>query len=69
MTPCRPKYDLAADKYFLLVWRRQAVEKISVEDLNGLRLSDETIPSEVDDLLKRFYASNVAERASRLHFH
>ena len=63
LTPCRIEYDLAADKYFLIVWREetQAVEKISVENLGAVALSEELIPPKCDELLKKFYAENVAE--------
>ena len=63
LTPCRIEYDLAADKYFLIVWREetQSVEKISVENLGALTLTEELIPPECEDLLKKFYSENVAE--------
>lgn len=63
LTPCRLEYDLAADKYFLIVWREdlRTVEKIPVEKLNALTLSDESISPDTDELLKKFYAEHVAE--------
>lgn len=63
LTPCRLEYDLAADKYFLVVWREdsRAAEKIFVETLGALALSEEFVPPEGDELLKKFYAENVAE--------
>lgn len=63
LTPCRLEYDLAADKYFLIVWceETRSVEKISVEALGTVTLSEEFIPADCDELLKKFYAENVAE--------
>ena len=61
LTPCRLEYDLFSDKYFLLVLRARTFEKISVETLDALTLSDENIPSDVEEQLKKFYAENVAE--------
>lgn len=63
LTPCRLEYDLAADKYFLIVWREdsQSVEKIPVENLAKVSLSKELIPPDCDDRLKTFYSQNAAE--------
>ena len=63
LTPCRLEYDLSADKYFLIVLREEtrAVEKIPVENLDALDLSEEIVPPDCDELLKKFYAANVAE--------
>lgn len=63
LTPCRLEYDLFADKYFLIVWREatRRVEKISVENLGAVTLSEENIPPDVETYLKNFYAENVAE--------
>ena len=63
LTPCRLEYDLAADKYFLIVWREdsQAVEKIPVENLAEVSLSKELIPPDCDDRLKNFYSQNASE--------
>lgn len=63
LTSCRLEYDLAADKYLLIVYReRQSVfEKITVETLGALTLSEEFIPPECDKLLKKFYSENIAE--------
>lgn len=58
LTPCRLEYDLAADKYLLIVYReRQSVfEKITVETLGALTLSEEFIPPECDKLLSLEHA-------------
>ena len=61
LTPCRLEYDPAADKFLLIVWRAEAVEKIPVENLSAVTLSVEIVPSEVDALLEKFYAEHVAE--------
>lgn len=63
LTPCRLEYDLAADKYFLIVLREesQAVEKIPVESMNAPRLTSEPAAQNAEELLKKFYAENVAE--------
>lgn len=63
VSPCRLEYDLAAHKYFLIAWRdaTQLIEKIPVEALNAVALSDESVSADVDDRLENFYSSNVAE--------
>lgn len=63
LSPCRLEYDLAADKYFLIVWREEtrAVEKIHVETLGAPSLSEDFVPDDCDALLKKFYAENVAQ--------
>lgn len=62
LTPCRLESDLFSDKYFLIVRRKQeAFEKIPVESLGELRISEENIPSDTEDHLKKFYTENVAE--------
>ena len=62
LTPCRLEYDLAADKYFLLVCRADetSIEKIPAEKLGRIRLSEELAAPNVDERLKRFYAEGVA---------
>ena len=60
LTPCRLEYDLFADKFFLIVWRER-VEKIPVETLDAVTLTDENIPPDVEELVKNFYAEHVAE--------
>lgn len=60
LTPCRLEYDLFADRFFLIVWREQ-VEKIPVETLNKPLSTDENIPPDVEELVKKFYAEHVAE--------
>ena len=63
LTPCRLEYDLFADKYALIVWREtaQRVEKIPVENLGLLALSNENISPDVEGHLKKFYAEHAAE--------
>lgn len=62
LTPCRLESDLFSDKYFLIVQREQEeFEKILVESLGELRISEENIPSDTEDHLKKFYTDNVAE--------
>ena len=63
LTPCRLEYDLFTDKYFLIVWREitRRVEKIPIENLPAITLSDENIPPDTESHLKNFYAENVAE--------
>lgn len=69
LTPCRLEYDLAADKYFLLVWREEtrSVEKIPIETLTAVELSAEEIPADTDEKLKNFYDANVAEVSLEVH--
>lgn len=63
LTPCRLEYDLATDKYFLIIWQEEmhSVEKISVETLGEINLSEEFVPSDCDEWLQRFYAENVTK--------
>ena len=63
MSPCRLEYDLASKKYFLIAWLEEAraIEKISVETLKTVELSDEQISDEVDARLENFYSANAAE--------
>ena len=62
MSPCRLEYDLASNKYFLIVWREEVrtIEKISVETLKTIELSDEQISDDVDARLENFYSANIA---------
>ena len=63
LTPCRLEYDLFTDKFFLITWLddEHRAEKIPVETLGAVSLSEEIIPNDCDKLLKKFYQDNVAE--------
>lgn len=63
LTPCRLEYDLATDKYFLIIWQEntRSVEKFPVEALGTVTLTEETVFADCDELLKKFYAENIAE--------
>ena len=63
LTPCRLEYDLAADKYFLVICRADetTIEKIPAEKLGQVKLSKEPVAPDIDERLKRFYAEKVAE--------
>lgn len=61
--PCRLEYDFFADKYFLIVWseEKNIAEKISVQNLEKISLTEEKIFEDVEDKLKKFYSENSAE--------
>lgn len=63
LTPCRLEYDLAADKYFLLVCRadERTVKKIPAEKLGRVTPSEELAAPNADEQLKKFYAEGVVE--------
>lgn len=63
LTPCRLEYDLAADKYFVVVCRADetTIEKIPAEKIGRVKLSEESVAQDIDERLKRFYAEEVAE--------
>lgn len=63
LTPCRLEYDLAADKYFVIVCREdeRTIKKIPAEKLGKVELSDELAAPDIDERLKNFYAEGVVE--------
>ena len=63
LTPYRLEYDLAADKYFVVVCRadERTVKKIPAEKLGRVTMSEELAAPDIDERLKRFYAEGVVE--------
>lgn len=63
VSPCRLEYDLAANKYFVIVWLDEArtIKKLPAESLGAIKLSDEQIPADADARLENFYSAHVAE--------
>ena len=65
---CRLEYDLFTDKYFIINWNEEknSAEKISVEKLRDIYLTDENIPNDIEEKLQNFYQENILEITLRL---
>lgn len=63
LIPYRLEYDNFADNYFLITWseNKSCVEKIPVENLPKLTLSNKKIPADIEEKITNFYSENSVE--------
>jgi len=56
--PCRLEYDLAANKYALVIWQEKEnrAVKLLLSNLQDLQLTNEPIPEDIPKKLDAFYA-------------
>ena len=63
LIPYRLEYDNFTDKYFLITWNddKSCVEKLFVENLQKMTLTDKKISADVEEKVKKFYDENSTE--------